>query len=167
MVRDYQKSKVRDELTHADFILVDLSKDVRAVVPIVLVGKSEGVKLGGIMHQVIHKLDISCRPDRIPIKIEVDVTKLGMNESFHVSDVKMPEGVKAVADEVQAGCAGRAPKAEKEEAPAAAEGAAAEGAPAAAGAAGAAPAAGAAGAAPAAGAAKAAPAKEEKKGKKE
>src|SRR5262245_17812286 len=38
MVRDYQKSKVRDELTHADFILVDLTKDVRAVVPIVLTG---------------------------------------------------------------------------------------------------------------------------------
>jgi large subunit ribosomal protein L25 len=129
MVRDYQKDAIRGHLTHADFIRVDLTKPVHATVPIVLTGKSEGVKLGGIMHQVIRILPISCTPDKIPVKLEVDVTALGMNEAIHVSDLKLGEGVNPIADGGSTICAVTAPKAEKEAAPvAAAEGAPAEGA---------------------------------------
>jgi large subunit ribosomal protein L25 len=130
MVRDYQKDALRGNVTHADFIRVDLTKPVHATVPIVLTGKAEGVKLGGIMHQVIRVLPISCTPDRIPVKLEIDVTALGMNEAIHVSDLKLAEGVRPLADGGQTVCAVTAPKAEKEAAPAAtAEGAApAEGA---------------------------------------
>lgn len=145
MLRDFQKDAIRGNLTHADFIRVDLAKPVHATVPVILVGKSEGVKLGGIMHQVIRTLEISCTPDRIPAKLEVDVSALGMNEAIHVRDVKLGEGVKALADAGSTICAVTAPKAEKEAAPtAAAEGAAAEGAAAAPAAGAAAPAAGAA-----------------------
>jgi large subunit ribosomal protein L25 len=140
MLRDYQKDALRGDVVHADFVRVDLTKPVHATVPIVLVGKSEGVKLGGIMHQVIRSLAISCTPDKIPAKLEVDVTSLGMNEAIHVSDLKLGEGVRPSVDGGSTVCAVTAPKAEKEAAPAAAaEGAApAEGA-AAAPAAGAAP----------------------------
>jgi large subunit ribosomal protein L25 len=157
MVRDYQKDALRGDLTHADFIRVDLTKPVRATVPIILTGKAEGVKLGGIMHQVIRVLPISCTPDKIPVKLEVDVSALGMNEAIHVSDLKLGEGVRPLTDAGSTICAVTAPKAEKEPTPAAAaEGAvpaegAAAGAPAAAGAAGAPAAAGAAAAPAAAG----------------
>jgi large subunit ribosomal protein L25 len=144
MVRDYQKDPIRGDVTHADFIRVDLTKPVRAVVPIVLVGKSEGVKLGGIMHQVVRDLPLSVTPDKIPVKIEVDVSNLGMNEAIHVSDLKLGEGARPLLDGGSTICAVTAPKAEKEAAPAAAaEGAApAEGAAAAPAAGAAAPAAG-------------------------
>lgn len=161
MVRDYQKDAIRGEVTHADFIRVDLGKPVHATVPVVLVGKSEGVKLGGIMHQVIRTLAIACTPDKIPAKLEVDVSNLGMNEALHVSDVKLGEGIKALADGGSTICAVTAPKAEKEAAPTAA----AEGAPAAEGAAAAPAAAGKEGDKAAAGGDKkaAAPAKDAKK----
>ncbi|MDB4970335.1 MAG: rplY [Myxococcales bacterium] len=164
MLRDFQKDALRGQLTHADFVRVDLTKPVHATVPIVLVGKAEGVKLGGIMHQVIRVLPISCTPDKIPTKLEVDVTALGMNEAIHVSDLKLGEGVKPLADGGSTICAVTAPKVEKEVAPvAAAEGAVpAEGAAAPAEGAAAAPAAGAKGAAPAAGGDKKAPAKDKK-----
>jgi large subunit ribosomal protein L25 len=124
MVRDYQKDALRGNVTHADFIRVDLTKPVHATVPILLTGKAEGVKLGGIMHQVIRVLEISCTPDRIPVKLEVDVSSLGMNEAIHISDLKLGEGVRPLADGGQTVCAVTAPKAEKEAAPAAtAEGA--------------------------------------------
>jgi large subunit ribosomal protein L25 len=129
MVREYQKDAIRGNVTHADFIRVDMNKPVHATVPVVLVGKSEGVKLGGIMHQVIRILAIACTPDKIPTKLEVDVTALGMNEALHVSDLKLGEGVRALADGGSTICAVTAPKAEKELTPAAgAEAAPAEGA---------------------------------------
>ena len=137
MLRDYQKDAIRGHLVHADFVRVDLGKPVHATVPIVLVGKSEGVKLGGIMHQVIRVLQISCTPDKIPAKLEVDVTNLGMGEAIHVSDLPLTEGVRPLADGGSTICSVTAPKAEKEVAPTA-EAAPAEGAAAAAPAAGAA-----------------------------
>ncbi len=147
MVRDHQKDALRGDLTHADFVRVQADKDVHAVVPIVLIGKAEGVKAGGIMHQVLHRLDIACTPDRIPIKIEVDITALNMNEAYHVSDLKLGEGIKARMASGQTVCAVTAPRADKVDV------AAAEAAEAAAATAAAAPAADAKGAKGAAGAA--------------
>jgi large subunit ribosomal protein L25 len=173
MVRDVQKDAVRGHLTHADFIRVALDKDVHAVVPVILTGKAEGIKDGGILHHNIRNLEIACTPDKIPAKIEVDVTPLKMGDAIHVSDLKLAEGVKALADAKSAICSVTAPRAEKVETPVEAvpvEGAAAvPGAPGAPAAAGAAPAAGAAagGKAAAGAAAPAAAAKGggEKKGK--
>jgi large subunit ribosomal protein L25 len=132
MVRDYQKDPLRGDLTHADFIRVDLTKPVHATVPIILVGKAEGVKLGGLLHQVIRVLAIACTPDRIPAKLEVDVSALNMGEALHVSDLKLGEGIRPLVDGGSSVCSVTAPKAEKEAAPTAAEGAPAEGAAAAA-----------------------------------
>ncbi len=115
MVRDHQKDALRGNVTHADFVRVEKDKDVHAVVPIVLLGKAEGVKAGGIMHQVLHRLDIACTPDRIPIKIEVDISALNMNEALHVSDIKLGQGIKARAAAGQTVCAVTAPRAEKVE----------------------------------------------------
>ena len=158
MVRDVQKNPVRGDLTHADFVRVSLDKNVHAVVPVIIVGKAKGIKDGGILHHNMRTLEITCTPDKIPAKIEVDVTELGMGEAIHVSDLELGEGIEALADEGSSICSVTAPRAEKvsevaEAAPDAAAVAAAGAKPAAgapAAAAGAKPAAGAAAAKPAA-----------------
>jgi len=164
MLRDHQKDAIKGNLTHADFIRVSLDKEVHAVVPVVLTGKPEGVKEGGILHQVFRVLEIACTPDKIPDKIEVDVTPLRMGDAVHVRDLKLGAGVKALADGGASVCSVTAPKVEKVETPV--EAVAVEGAAAAAPADGkaAAPADGKA-AAPAAGDKAAAPAKAEGKKK--
>jgi large subunit ribosomal protein L25 len=155
MLRDWQTDPLRGDLTHADFVRVRLDQDVHATVPLVLVGKAEGVKLGGTLHMVIRSLEVACTPDKIPVKIEVNVEKLGMGDSIKVSDLPLAAGVRPLVEASQTVCVVTIPKAEKVEAEAEApvEGAAA--APAAGAAEGAKAAAGgkpAAGAAPAAGA---------------
>lgn len=127
MLRDWQRDAIRGELVHADFLRVRLDQEVHAVIPIVLTGKSEGVKLGGTLHQVYRQLEIACTPDKIPTKIEVSIDGLGMGDALHVRDVKLPPGVRALADAGTTICTVTAPKAEKV-AEAAVEGAVAEGA---------------------------------------
>jgi large subunit ribosomal protein L25 len=170
MVRDHQRDALKGHLTHADFIRVQLDKDVHAVIPIVLTGKPEGVKLGGILHQVIHRLEIACTPDKIPVKLEIDVSHLNMGEAIHVSDLKLGEGLKPLAAGGTSVCSVTAPKAEKVAEPTpeqvAAEAAAAAGAPAEGAKPGEAAAAGKPGEAAKAGAAAPAAAKGEKKGGK-
>jgi large subunit ribosomal protein L25 len=85
-------------------------------------------------------VEVSCLPKDLPEFIEVDISGLSLNESIHLSQLKIPPEVQLVdlAKEDAAVVAIHSPRAEEPEptaaeaAPAAAEGAAPAGAPAAA-----------------------------------
>jgi large subunit ribosomal protein L25 len=127
MLKDYQYHAIRHDVEHVDLIAIDPSKDVRVSVPLVLVGKAKGIVDGGQLHTVLRELAIVCRPDLIPAKLEGDVSNLGMGDVLHVSDIKLPEGVKAAVAPTDAVASVVAPHEEKEVKPAeaVAEGAAA------------------------------------------
>jgi large subunit ribosomal protein L25 len=108
-----------------------------------------GVKRGGTVNIVTHALELECSVDNIPQYIEADVSTLEISHSLHLSDIKLPAGVKSLSREDVTLVTIVPPSGYAEELKAAAAAAAAG--PAAVAAPGAAPAAGAA--APAAGAA--------------
>ena len=58
MLSEYQKDPVNQEMYHADFLVVDMSEEVQANVRVNLVGKSSGVKDGGVLQQSLHE----CNP---------------------------------------------------------------------------------------------------------
>ncbi len=162
--RDVQFEPVRDFIVHVDFLRLGKDARVRVNVPVHFKGQdvAPGIKQGGALNIVSHTVALSCSANLIPDEINVDVSAMQIGQSIHLSDIKLPEGVKsALTDDVTL-CAVTA-QAKEEEAPA--EAAAAEvpatnqKAPAAA----AAPAAGAKGTAPAKGAAPAAAAPAKKK----
>jgi large subunit ribosomal protein L25 len=152
MLKDFQIEPLSRKIEHADFVQIKMDQEVRVTVPIELVGKPEGVKIGGLLNIVYRQLPMAAKPNAIPTKISVNIDHLMIGDAIHVSDLKLGQGQRALLDPGTAIASVVAPKAEKEEAPAA-EAVAAEGAAAAPGAPGAAP--GAPGAAP--GAAPAAP----------
>ena len=55
----------------------------------------EKVYQGKITH-VLNEINITCLPADLPEFIEVDLTGLKKGTSFHLSDVKLPNGVKAM-----------------------------------------------------------------------
>jgi large subunit ribosomal protein L25 len=117
---------------------------------------------GGIVSHMRTEVEVACLPKDLPEFIEVDLSGLSLNESIHLSQLKIPEGVQLVdlAKEDSAVVAIHSPRAEEPEPTAAAAAEAGAAAPAE----GAAAAAGAPAAAPAADAAKAAaPAKADAK----
>jgi large subunit ribosomal protein L25 len=163
MIRDFALHPVKRELEHVDFIEVKLDKPVDVDVPLLPLGKAVGVTKGGVLRVVHRTVPVRCLPDRIPAKLEADVTHLELGQHVSTQDLKLPEGVTVRLMPGQTLIAVVAPEKEVEEA-----------APGVAGAPGVAPVAGAVapaapGAAPAAGAGvpapEAAPAKEEKKKK--
>jgi large subunit ribosomal protein L25 len=94
MLKDHQADPVHPEvLLHADFLEVRMDQKIRVEVPVVLIGKPIGVVEGGILQQGRRFLDVLSLPDRIPLKIEVDVAHLKIAQSIHVADLKVPEGV--------------------------------------------------------------------------
>ena len=97
MVRDFQIDVVKRNVIHIDFQQIDLGKKITVAVPIELIGKPEGVKLGGILQQVERELEIRCMPLNIPDTIKVDVSQLMIGESLHVKDILAPEGVEVIS----------------------------------------------------------------------
>jgi large subunit ribosomal protein L25 len=153
--RDYQLDPVRDTPIHVDFLRLGEGAQIRVNIPVHVVNADQapGVKRGGTVNIVTHAIEVRCPADAIPAAIDVDVTGLEIAHSLHLSDIKLPEGVKVLASRDLTLVTIVAPSGYLEEQKVAAEAAAeagvpAEGAPA--GAPGAAPAA-APGAAPAAG----------------
>jgi large subunit ribosomal protein L25 len=152
--RDFHLDPVRDFPVHVDFLRLGEGATIRVSVPLHVV-KSEaspGVKRGGTVNIVTHAVDLECSVDNIPQFIEADVGALEISHSLHLSDVKMPTGVKSLAREDITLVTIVPPSGYAEEQRAAAASAAAAGGAAAPAAGAAAPAAAAPAAAPAAGA---------------
>jgi large subunit ribosomal protein L25 len=99
--RDYQLDPVKDFPIHVDFMRLSEGALIRVNVPVHVINteQSPGVKRGGAVNIVTHSIPLRCPPDRIPQSIEVDVAGLEINNSKHLSDVTLPEGVKPIARE--------------------------------------------------------------------
>src|SRR2546421_6306109 len=153
--RDFHLDPVRDLPVHVDFMRLGEGATIRISVPLHIqrADASPGVKRGGTVNIVTHTLDLECSVDNIPQYIDADVSGLEIGHSLHLSDIKLPSGVKSLAREDITLVTIVPPSGYAEEQKAAAAAAAAAGTTAAAtpAAAGAAPAAGAAAAAPAGG----------------
>src|SRR5882757_10465731 len=149
ILKDVQRHPFKNAIVHIDFQRVEENEKIRISIPLHFTGAavSPGVKSqGGIVSHMRNETEVTCLPKDLPEFIEVDISGLSLNESIHLSQLKIPAGVVLVelAKEDAAVVAIHSPRAEEPEptavaaaVPGAAEGAAAA-APAAAGAAGAA-----------------------------
>ena len=74
---------------------------IRVSVPLHVVNgeTSPGVKRGGTVNIVTHTIDLECSVDNIPQYIEADVGTLEISHSLHLSEIKLPTGVKSLSRE--------------------------------------------------------------------
>jgi large subunit ribosomal protein L25 len=90
ILRDVQFHPLTDKPIHFDLQGVKEDEELAIEVPVVLVGSPKGVKDGGTLQLVIHKLKVQCLPKYIPENVKIDVTNLGINDSVHVRDLPLP-----------------------------------------------------------------------------
>src|SRR4051812_21895013 len=121
LIREIQRHPLKRELLHVDFQELVAGEKVTVSVPLRFNGTADGVKNGGgILEEVMHQIHVRCDPANIPDHIDVDVTPLTIGHSFHIADLKLPEGVEVTDDVEQTVVVVSAPKAEEVVAPAAA-----------------------------------------------
>jgi large subunit ribosomal protein L25 len=112
LVREIQSHPHRYELVHVDFLRIQKDVAVDVDVPVELIGTPVGVKQhGGILEQIVHELPVRCLPSLIPEVIEVDVSGLNIDDSLHLSDLSLPEGVEPTIDLDRTLCLVSAPRA--------------------------------------------------------
>lgn len=89
MVREVQVDPLKGVPIHVDFYEVSMKETMTVEVPVRLVGKPEGAKMGGILEQIRRELEIECLPGDLPAQIEVDVSHLDIGDSIHVRDITL------------------------------------------------------------------------------
>ena len=99
--REVQLHPVTDEPLHVDFVRVGRGATVAVTVPVVFANEdtSRGLKRGGVLNIVRREVELLCPADAIPREITVDLKDADINDSRHISQVSLPEGVRpAIAD---------------------------------------------------------------------
>jgi len=97
IIREAQRDPVTERLVHIDFMRVDMSKPIDAHVALHPAGVAVGVREGAILEQVVRTLHVRCLPDKIPSRIDVDCTNLGLGQAIHVSDLELEEDTQVLS----------------------------------------------------------------------
>src|SRR5277367_843093 len=131
ILKDVQRHPFKNAVLHVDFQRVEENEKIRISIPLHFTGAavSPGVKSqGGLVSHMRNDVEVACLPKDLPEFIEVDISGLALNESIHLSQLKVAPGVTLVelAKDDPALVAIHSPRAEEPEPTAA--GAPAEGA---------------------------------------
>jgi large subunit ribosomal protein L25 len=97
MLKDIQIDSLQNITLHTDFFEVAMDEMVTVEVPVHLVGKPEGTKVGGILDQIRRVIQIQCFPGDILKSIDIDVSPLKIGDSIHVQDIQV-EKAKIISD---------------------------------------------------------------------
>ena len=115
LVKEIQYHPVTDEIIHIDFQKVKEDEKISLEVAVRSSGEAQGVKLGGLLVQMLNSVTIKCRPAEIPEFLEIDVTDMEMNTNLFVKDIILPTDVEMLTAEDIAVVSVQEPKEEKEE----------------------------------------------------
>jgi len=100
VVKDAQRHPVKPLIMHIDFQRIREDQEITLSVPVHFLNEAnaKGVKdQGGVVDHLQTEVEVVCLPRYLPEYLEIDVTELALNQIYHLSDIKLPEGVALVA----------------------------------------------------------------------
>ena len=100
ILKDLQRHPYKPLLTHADFQRVNKDEEIFVHVPLHMVNEetAPAVKtFGGVVFRLMTQVEIACLPQNLPEFIEIDLHDVEMDGIVHMSDLKLPEGVRIPA----------------------------------------------------------------------
>ncbi|MDW5472635.1 50S ribosomal protein L25/general stress protein Ctc [Staphylococcus equorum] len=89
MVSDYQFDPLKNQITHIDFLAINMTEERTVEVPVHLIGEAAGAKEGGVVEQPLFNLEVTATPDNIPEAIEVEISELEIGGTISVEDIKV------------------------------------------------------------------------------
>ena len=96
ILRDWYMHPYKPVVMHVDLQRISATEKIHMKVPLHFEGGdvAPGVKIdGGIVTHLMTDVDITCLPKDLPEFLTVDLSALNINESVHLSNIKLPEGV--------------------------------------------------------------------------
>lgn len=98
--RGVQRDVVKDLPTHVDFMRLHRNSRINLFIPVEITGEEEapGIKKGGVVTHVRTDVELVVTAADIPEKITLDISNGSIGDVYHISDVDLPKGAKAVIE---------------------------------------------------------------------
>lgn len=95
ILKDLQRHQFKRAILHMDFLRVKGSDVITMKVPLHFLGQDvcPGVKAGGIVNHQFIDVEIRCKVDDLPEFINVDVSKLELDQAIHLYELVLPKGI--------------------------------------------------------------------------
>jgi len=97
-VKDIHRNIIDGNILHIDFYEVESGVALRAKVSLIFSGNPVGVREGGMLETPVHEIEIECLPKDLPERIDIDISNLKANQSMHVRDIPLAQGVRLLSN---------------------------------------------------------------------
>ena len=93
--KQLQYHPVTDKLIHFDFLRVQENTKVTVEVPVEYLNQENcpGLKQGGVLNLVRRLVELSCKANQIPEKLQYDLIENEIGDAVKISDIDLPKGV--------------------------------------------------------------------------
>ncbi len=100
LIHEIENHPVTGEITHIDFLRINMNQTIRTEVPLHFVGESPAVyQEEGTLIKNTEEVEVETLPAHLPQHIEVDISSLDdFEKTIHISDIVAPEGVTILSD---------------------------------------------------------------------
>ena len=98
LVKDLQYDYLGKSAIHVDLMRVNLNERVTVEVAIKLRGTARGVQEGGIVEELLSHVEVECKVVDIPENLSVSISDLGIGDSIHAGQIKLPDGFELITD---------------------------------------------------------------------
>lgn len=114
VIKEIQRDPLRPQFLNVDLLEVYLDTEIESPVPIEVLGEPEGVKVGGILSQLVYEVLVRALPGKMPAKLQIDVTALDMGQNVRVAELEESPDYLVITDPEEVIAAVVAPMAEEE-----------------------------------------------------
>ncbi|CAB4864944.1 unannotated protein [freshwater metagenome] len=99
VIKDVQRHPVKRNVSHVDFLQVNMSEMLTVSVPLHITGEAKAVlNEGGLVDPSVDTIDVECTPGNMPNEFIVDVSNMQPGDVIRLSSLVMPKGVTALGD---------------------------------------------------------------------
>ena len=101
IVREKQRNYIKGNLTHVDFLALDLTEKICTKVRLTFVGVAPAVKdYSAVLVHRMDALEVECLTTDLPERITVDISSIReIGNNIHVREIPLPENVLVLDDE--------------------------------------------------------------------
>lgn len=95
ILKAVQRHPVSSQVIHLDFQRVSETRRIQLRIPLHFVNEnlSPAKQAGGVISHLITEVEVICLPRDLPEAIIVDVSKMQLGQTLHLSELTLPEGI--------------------------------------------------------------------------
>lgn len=99
VVKELQRHPVKRNVSHIDFLQVNMNEEISVSIPLHLEGEAKAVlAAGGLVDPAVDSIEVLTTPNNMPAQFLIDITNMQPGDVIRLSEVPMPKGVTATGD---------------------------------------------------------------------